>query len=68
MTGQLEWEQLNSDYLAAGLQWLRTLLESDQPASADRWWTRDRFYQHPVPPALEVLKNRLGLSRFEVLL
>jgi hypothetical protein len=75
MTGPQEWEQANSDYLATGLAWLRDLLEGADPAS-DRqpaaanllWWTEDRFYQHPVPPALEVLKSRLGMSRFETLL
>jgi hypothetical protein len=67
MTGREDWEARNSAYLAAGLRWLRGRLD-DGPTSVadDGWWAR--FTAGPgedAPPALELLGDRLGLSRFE---
>ena len=56
------WEALNNDYLSAGLQWLRVRLHD--PDSAEPWWEDERWCT-PIPPALEVLGETFGLSRFE---
>jgi len=61
---QDEWEAINAAYLAAGLAWTREQLDSaGDAADEDPWWefTQDER----MPAALEVLGDRLGLSRFE---
>jgi hypothetical protein len=72
MTGPDDWEARNNAYLAAGLRWLCGRLsggQDDGPAEAadDGWWTSfpDGGPGGEVPPALELLGDRLGLSRFE---
>jgi hypothetical protein len=58
------WEDVNNDYLSAGLEWLNRRLRSedtDEPG----WWEDERWSDAPVPPALEVVGDTLGLSRFE---
>jgi hypothetical protein len=54
------WEEHNNAYLAQGLAWLRETLGGAAP---DPWWERG----DPDAPtaALELLGDRLGLSRFE---
>ena len=80
MTGRDDWEARNNAYLTAGLRWLRDRLPGGQdsgPASAadDGWWAAYCTNAPPgedgppagedAPPALELLGDRLGLSRFE---
>jgi hypothetical protein len=80
MTGRDDWEAHNNAYLTAGLRWLRDRLpggENSRPASAadDGWWAVYCTNAPPgedgppagedAPPALELLGDRLGLSRFE---
>ena len=58
------WEELNNDYLSAGMEWLSARLrepESTEPG----WWENERWSSAAVPPALEVLGETLGMSRFE---
>ena len=71
MTARTGWEPRNGAYLAAGLEWLRGRLSGDradgpgEPAD-DAWW--EGFAtgaEAGPPPALELLGDRLGLSRFE---
>ena len=58
------WEEINNDYLSAGLEWLSARLRN--PNSTDPgWWEDKRWSATPIPPALEVLGETLGLSRFE---
>lgn len=58
------WEELNNDYLSAGLGWLSARVH--HPDSAEPgWWQDDRWAGAPLPPALEVLGDTFGLSRFE---
>lgn len=57
------WETLNNDYLAAGLDWLHTLLHGGDVAAP--WCDDPQWYRGPLPPALEVLGDAFGLSRFE---
>jgi hypothetical protein len=74
MTAASDWESANSAYLAAGLEWLRGLLGADpgdQPRAAgpdadaaQPWWTNFATGAGQAP-ALEVLGERLGMSRFE---
>ncbi len=60
------WEELNNGYLAAGLAWLRDCVEPDaDPDALTEWWAEPRFHGDGVPPALELLGDRLGMSRFE---
>ncbi len=70
MTALTDWESRNGAYLADGLQWLRGLLTEQRPdrtgESADAWWNDTPPGLEPgPPPALELLGDRLGLSRFE---
>ena len=58
------WEQINNDYLSAGLDWLGARLDDPQ-SSAPGWWEDPRWSAAPIPPALEVLGETLALSRFE---
>ena len=55
------WEQMNGDYLAAGLAWLRARLGGDPDPGP--WWEAGASADPPA--ALELLGDRLGLSRFE---
>ena len=67
MTALADWESRNGAYLAAGLEWLRGRLTDPRPSlPADIWWDGTRPGLEPAPPpALELLGDRLGLSRFE---
>ena len=70
MTALTDWESRNGAYLADGLQWLRGLLTEQRPDGtgdpADAWWNDTPPGLEPgPPPALELLGDRLGLSRFE---
>ena len=58
------WEAMNSAYLAAGLAWTRGRLDADggEP-DAGRWWETGQEAEPAA--ALELLGDRLGLSRFE---
>lgn len=58
------WEELNNDYLSAGLQWLVSRLR-DPGSTEPGWWEDERWSSSDVPPALEVLGEAMGLSRFE---
>jgi hypothetical protein len=62
-----EWEALNADYLATGLAWLHARLDADagDPLDVERWWENACFAEATIPPALELLGDRLGMSRFE---
>jgi hypothetical protein len=62
-----EWESMNADYLSTGLAWLRGRLDADggAPDASAHWWADDRFAAAPMPPALELLGDQLGMSRFE---
>ena len=69
-----DWESRNGAYLATGLEWLRGQLSanpadgSGDPAD-DVWWKGSAPGLEPgPPPALELLGDRLGLSRFERLM
>lgn len=58
------WEAMNSAYLSAGLVWIRDRLSgTDDGAHVARWWEVGA-QAHPAA-ALELLGDRLGLSRFE---
>jgi hypothetical protein len=71
MTAVTGWESRNHAYLAEGLEWLRGRLSADraddpggQPGAP--WWQDYLTSQWSgPPPALELLGDRLGLSRFE---
>ncbi|MGO9788181.1 MAG: hypothetical protein ACLP8S_01270, partial [Solirubrobacteraceae bacterium] len=67
MSQLAEWEAINADYLATGLAWLRGRLDADgaAPDLGARWWEEDRFATATMPPALELLGDQLGMSRFE---
>jgi ATPase family associated with various cellular activities (AAA) len=67
MTDGTTWEELNSDYLSCGLAWLRGRLAnpSGPPTESAPWWEAERFSVARVPPALELLGDRFGLTRFE---
>jgi hypothetical protein len=68
MTGALAqlttpaWEKTNNDYLSAGMEWLRARVRN--PAEPG-WWEQPRWFADSPPPALEVLGDTFGLSRFE---
>ncbi len=63
MTALADWESRNGAYLAEGLEWLRGRLTDPRPGKPpDIWWDGT---QPGPPPALELLGDRLGLSRFE---
>ena len=71
MTAITDWESRNNVYLAGGLEWLRGRLSADRAEGADGP-AGDAWWQDPAPdveagpaPALELLGDRLGLSRFE---
>jgi hypothetical protein len=58
-----DWEAMNSAYLSAGLAWIRDRLSGADDAPPAQWW---EVGAHAQPPAaLELLGDRLGLSRFE---
>jgi ATPase family associated with various cellular activities (AAA) len=58
------WEAMNASYLAAGLAWTRERLGGGGSDTADApWW--EAGTQTEPPAALELLGDRLGLSRFE---
>lgn len=60
------WEELNNAYLAAGLAWLRECVgENVDPEELDEWWADPRWVSESLPPALELLGDRFGMSRFE---
>jgi hypothetical protein len=72
MTSRDDWETRNNAYLGAGLRWLSARLQGGQDdgptQTADDWWARfctDTSPEEDAPPALELLGDRLGLSRFE---
>jgi hypothetical protein len=58
------WEAMNGAYLEAGLAWTREQLSADRrdPAGPP-WW--EAGARADSPAALEMLGERLGLSRFE---
>ena len=58
-----DWEAMNSAYLAAGLGWIRERLGADGEPDAARWW--ETGAEAEPAAALELLGDRLGLSRFE---
>jgi ATPase family associated with various cellular activities (AAA)/Winged helix domain, variant len=59
-----DWEAVNSAYLSAGLAWIRDRLSgADDAAHVTKWWEVEAHAQ--PAPALELLGDRLGLSRFE---
>jgi hypothetical protein len=58
------WEQLNNDYLSAGMEWLRSRLHDPQ-STEPGWWEDERWSSAAIPPALEVLGEALAMSRFE---
>ncbi|HEY3895210.1 MAG TPA: ATP-binding protein [Pseudonocardiaceae bacterium] len=66
---EANWEADNNAYLGAGLAWLRDRLggndERDTTSDGAGWWDDERWVGCAVPPALELLGDRLGLSRFE---
>jgi hypothetical protein len=58
------WEAMNSAYLSAGLAWIRDRLSGSEDTSpAAQWW--EVGAQAQPAAALEMLGDRLGLSRFE---
>jgi ATPase family associated with various cellular activities (AAA) len=58
------WEAMNSAYLAAGLAWTRERLGAGGgDPDAGRWWETGQEAEPAA--ALELLGDRLGLSRFE---
>jgi hypothetical protein len=59
-----DWEELNNEYLSAGVEWLGTRFRSPEP-DASGWWEDERWFSGPLPPALEVLGDALMMSRFE---
>jgi hypothetical protein len=74
VTAVTDWESRNAAYLAAGLEWLRGRLAADragdpgdpgdQPGAP--WWQGSAAsLAAGPPPALELIGDRLGLSRFE---
>jgi hypothetical protein len=63
ISGMDAWEAMNGAYLAAGLAWTRDRLGADRDSDGARWW--DAWAQAEPPAALELLGDRLGLSRFE---
>jgi hypothetical protein len=58
------WEELNNDYLSAGLRWLNARLRNPD-STEPGWWEDERWCTAPIPPALEVLGETFGLSQFE---
>jgi len=59
-----DWEAMNSAYLSAGLAWIRDRLGgADDASQFAQWW--EVGAQAQPAPALELLGDRLGLSRFE---
>ncbi len=64
VTDTTHWEDMNSAYLAAGLAWTRGRLSgADDDPDATPWWEVGAATQPAA--ALELLGDRLGLSRFE---
>ena len=63
ISGVDAWEAMNGAYLAAGLAWTRDRLGAGRDTDGARWW--DAWAQAEPPAALELLGDRLGLSRFE---
>jgi len=65
VTGDVsDWEAMNGAYLAAGLAWMRERLGApDGDPDPVRWWEAGAAAEPPA--ALELLGDRLGLSRFE---
>jgi hypothetical protein len=59
------WEALNSAYLARALGWIRDQLEPDAAPSDERWWDTPEPADAEFSPALELLGDRLGMTRFE---
>ena len=62
-----DWEAMNGAYLARGLAWMHDRLSSEpaEAPAADRWWESPRFDDAGAIPALELLGDRVGMSRFE---
>ena len=67
-----DWQAGNDAYLGAALEWLRSALAGTVTAAGDppetAWLRAPECAAVPDPPALEILGDRLGLSRFERLL
>ena len=67
------WEAENNAYLADALAWLRGRLDvaaerqlaGDTTLVGERFWSDERWTTADVPPALELLGEHFGLSRFE---
>jgi hypothetical protein len=57
------WEAMNGAYLAAGLAWTRDRLGAGRDSAGARWW--ETWAEAEPAAALELLGDRLGLSRFE---
>jgi hypothetical protein len=62
-----DWEAMNSAYLARGLAWMQERLASEggEALDDDRWWEAPDFNGAGGVPALELLGDRIGMSRFE---
>jgi hypothetical protein len=63
-----DWDAINGAYLSAGLAWIRDRLARDggDPDEAEHaWWDAPEFRSSELRPALELLGDRLGMSRFE---
>ena len=63
ISGVDAWEAMNGAYLAAGLAWTRDRLGAGRDSDGARWW--EAWAETEPPAALELLGDRLGLSRFE---
>jgi hypothetical protein len=64
VTGDVDdWEAMNGAYLAAGLAWTRERLRAGGDPAGAAWWEAGARAEPPA--ALELLGDRLGLSRFE---
>ncbi|MBV8712124.1 MAG: ATP-binding protein [Solirubrobacterales bacterium] len=59
------WEEVNGEYLARGLAWIRDCLDPDGVQPADHWSDAVELNHAELTPALELLGDRFGLTRFE---
>jgi hypothetical protein len=59
------WEALNNAYLARGLGWIRDQLDPEAETPDERWWETPEPGGAELAPAIELLGDRLGMTRFE---